>query len=142
MMKKKSVTLLMVLTIAISGVAGFSGIYLMCIFIIILSFSFEGGNSLASNSGFELDTEQLNAYLDGYFVSLNIAEVLSEDIYLLNSTNNLSKFQQLTIPKIAKFASNNIVEIYTESAVSSGRMKQFVTDGTGAPLLFQQTDIS
>jgi len=43
--------------------------------------------------------------------------------------------QQLSIPEIAALASNSVVEIYTESVASSGRMRQFVTEGAGSGVI-------
>ena len=112
MMKKSTVALLMVLTITLSGAAGFGGRYLAELF--------------TNTSPVSLEDDQAPA-------SLNIADGSAE--YQLNNVSNQLPSQQLTISEIAAFASNSVVEIYTESVVSSGRMRQFVTEGAGSGII-------
>ena len=53
----------------------------------------------------------------------------------LSGTANAKANEPLSIPEIASLASGSIVEIYTESVVSSRRMGQFVTEGAGSGVI-------
>ena len=59
------------------------------------------------------------------------------DFSLLSMYNapDANTSQPLSIPEIAALASGSVVEIYTESVISSGRMGQFVTEGAGSGVI-------
>jgi len=112
--KKQNVALLMAITVAFSGAAGFGGTYLANNLADAPPASYEVISSPNQDTAFDWDAEQLDAYLGDYLASWGEA---------------------LSIPEIAARASNSVVEIYTETVVSSGRMGQFVTEGAGSGVI-------
>jgi len=104
-MKRQFAALLLVITVLLSGVAGFGGVYL--------------ANNFASSP--------VNTY---EYSSVSEVETL-----LTSTVGSASESMELTIPEIAALAANSIVEIYTEAVVNSGRMGQFVTEGAGSGVI-------
>ena len=142
-MKKQTIALLIAFTIIFSGVAGFGGTYLAnTLTNVQAGATFEDMAEYqeltlppGEDDVSEWDTELLNAYLDEYIGSLEIADILEIDTSLLNSSGTASTSQSLSIPEIAALTSNSIVEIYTETVSNSGRMGQFVTEGAGSGVI-------
>jgi len=138
-MNRKSVAILIVITIVLSGAAGFGGTFLANNTAIIPSASYGAQSSAETDrapvANYELDAEQLNAYLDEYIATHDMTGGSSNDVSHLITTENKPASHELTIPEIAALASNSVVEIYTESVVSSGRMGQFVTEGAGSGVI-------
>ena len=140
-MKKSIVALLMVITIVLSGAAGFGGAY--------LSGFLSGGpptyqdnyeTSPASGSiGASGDNERPAGNQDTPPVTADV------DIGANESSGSGSSWfssaimktapKQLTVSEIAAATSGTVVEIYTESVVNSGRMRQFVTEGAGSGVI-------
>lgn len=138
-MKKQFAALFMVVTILLSGIAGFVGTYI--------------ANNLAGlsakipsayqgvNSG--RDAEQLNEYESAYITDYFVGDVVSADdpndmssgVLLLSNSNTVAG--ALSIPEIASLTSNCVVEIYTETVTSGGRMRQFVAEGAGSGVIIR-----
>lgn len=135
-MKKRFVVLLIIITVLIAGAAGFGGAYLA---------NNISNASLAENANLPAYSSRTDQYLDAgkseanrngdSSASANTADSSPGFVPLISSPSNKQKSQQLTIPEIAAFASNSVVEIYTESVTSSGRMGQFVTEGAGSGVI-------
>jgi len=142
--RKSTVAMLVIMTILLSGAAGFSGIYIAGIVTRVTSAlpvtsapseTNEEIYSSALTNDFNFDSGQLGGYIDDYFTSLDKESVSSIESSLLNKNTGATTGKQLTIPEIAALNSKSVVEIYTESVVSSGRMRQFVTEGAGSGVI-------
>jgi len=139
-MKKSFLAIVVVLTVMLSGIAGFVGAYL--------------GNNINDtapeivqpkpltkndpDASPEWDYEQLNAYLDEFITSkLPVDDTENSDA----STDTMAfrpPSQQMTVQEIAALNSDAIVEIYTESVVNNGRMGQFVNEGAGSGVIMSE----
>ncbi|MCL2708077.1 MAG: trypsin-like peptidase domain-containing protein [Defluviitaleaceae bacterium] len=133
-MGKKGAALLVVVAALLSGAAGFGGTYAANAF-------FGGAKAATDGTGFyapanegEIDYDSLNAYLSEYLSSTTSGGNPSGDITLIGAGGALPA-RELSIAEIAALASDSVVEIYTESVVSSGRMRQFVTEGAGSGVI-------
>ena len=134
-MKKQFIALLIAATVIISGAAGFGGVFLAKYL-----FSATGVFSPAAlNAGGEqqyMPTDLFSAeYPDEKDNSQNSSDAGAFDSSSLVSINDRAPEEVLSIPEIAAFAADSVVEIYTETVVSSGRMGQFVTEGAGSGVI-------
>ena len=134
-MKKRTVALLVVLTIVLSGAAGFGGAYLVNILDASPQAYQENVSSTKQIDIYDFDKGQLNAFLDNYFTSTKRSDMPPNGVMTLNNTNDEKNTKQLTVPEIAAITANSVVEIYTELVVGSGRMRQFVTEGAGSGVI-------
>ena len=131
--------MLIALTIVVAGTAGFGGVYLGNVFSGMLASYYEnpqaeadsngpgpGGSSQAADSGAETD---LPAGTD----------VPPDEIAKLYAVSDMNKTAELTIPEIAARNASSVVEIYTESVVSGGRMGQYIAEGAGSGVIITDT---
>ena len=109
-MKKTTATLLIAITVVLSGVAGYGGSYLA---------NYEEKSPPTLSIG-QPNDEHLS---------------VTSDVLLLNDISDMLMAEPFTIPEIAAFTSSNVVEIYTETTINSGRMRQFVTEGAGSGVI-------
>jgi len=134
-MKKSTVALLIVMTIILSGAAGFGGAYLSGAFTALPAVPHEVASSPGPTGAHGFDVGQIYAYIDDYLSSSNEGEASPNDVSFLSNVNETATRKQLTIPEIAALASKSVVEIYTESAANSGRLRQFITEGAGSGVI-------
>lgn len=146
-MKKRTVAILIVMTIVFSGAAGLGGTYLAGIFTETLrahtaslvpsasSASYGERYSPAPTDASAFDSEKLKEYIDEYLAQLEKEDVSNIEPSLLSIVSDTTTGKGLTIPEIAALASKSVVEIYTESVSNSGRMRQFVTEGAGSGVI-------
>ena len=150
-MKKSIVAILIVITIVLSGVAGFGGRYFADI---IADSPLAQNEEIASPAPednsiptptFDISAEQINKYIEEYLASKTKEnepdgeaahnEAILGKPTLLSNVNELASRKQLTIPEIAAVASSSVVEIYTESVANGGRMGQYITGGAGSGVI-------
>jgi serine protease Do len=129
----------MVFTIALSGIAGLVGGYIASAQnqahpIPRFEEALHDGADTQEMSGW--NDEQLLVFLDEYLASIDSNEDDSSD-YLdsIESISEVTIKSQMTTPEIAAFASASVVEIYTETVVNSGRMRQFISEGAGSGVI-------
>jgi len=134
-MKKRTVVLVVLLTIVLSGAAGFGGTYLANTFTDLTSATYSDQFSYNFPSAADYESERYDAYFDDYSASLSVNAGSMSSISLLNGTNDSLLSQQLTIPEIAALTSSSIVEIYTETVTNGGRMGQFISEGAGSGVI-------
>ena len=134
-MKKQFIALTVAATIILSGAAGFGGVFLA-------KFLFSATGVLGPAMPTVSEEQQymptdlfLTEYSDENDNSLNDSGATVFDSSSLISTNEKAPEEVLTIPEIAAFAADSVVEIYTETVVSSGRMGQFVNEGAGSGVI-------
>ena len=123
-MKKRTIALLIVATVLLSGAAGYGGTYLANELIPIVSAQNREASALSMEKSAAKDASQQSG-----------EETQVSDLSLISITNDQRDSQQLSIPEIAALASSSVVEIYTESVTNSGRMGQFVTEGAGSGVI-------
>jgi len=133
-MKKQFTVIIIAITIILAGAAGFGGAYLANSIV----------NITPPASVYTLLPDEETALARGIgqedaSIEDNLSYVTpSEDgagFAFLAKESAKPSSEQLTIPEIAAFASDSIVEIYTESVINSGRMGQFVTEGAGSGII-------
>jgi len=162
-MLKRVIIPLMILTVVLSGAAGFGGTYLAKTLINEPSVTQEDTASNQRRSDPALDADYLNAYIDGYLATVNTPDdssawnseqigeyidsyLASQDsptddsgyITLFSNSGDTQSSRELSIPEIAGLASSSVVEIYTETVVNSGRMGQFVNEGAGSGVIISK----
>jgi len=134
-MKKRTVAMLIAMTVILSGAAGFGGTYISGMVTDPPPAQVEAISQPVQNDAPSLDAEQIVAYIDGYLASLNTKDDSAGGVSLLSNVNEKTERKQLTIPEIAALNADSVVEIYTESVANSGRMGQFVTEGAGSGVI-------
>jgi len=151
-MKKRTFAMLLVMTIVLSGAAGFAGTYFAGIVTTVppvppassaqsgpaFPVSYEEAYSPALTDAIEFDSDQLGEYISNYLASLDKEDITNIEPSILNIVSETAVGKQLTIPEIAALASKSVVEIYTESVINSGRMRQFVTEGAGSGVIISE----
>jgi len=133
-MKTRYLSLLVALTIILSGAAGFGGAYLNGI-INTPPQQYQEMQPNETISALPPANEQASAPPDFNFASTEEQGDKAAELTFLNADSNKVALQELTIPQIAAAAAKTVVEIYTESVANSGRMRQFVTEGAGSGVI-------
>ena len=135
-MKKRSVALLIIVVVLLSGAAGFGGTYLANSLAVNPIVGYEDISPVSQASAFEIDDDWFAAYLEAYLSAYDTSPenpALTEyGQSLLSSAANASVSAVLSIPEIASLTSNSVVEIYTETVTNGGRMGQFISEGAGS----------
>jgi len=127
--------MLLVMTVVLSGAAGFGGTYLAGIFAGPPPAYYDEAELSGQDGAFDYDAGEIRAYVDAYLDSVSKEGTSQAEVSFLGKLDEPATRKQLTIPEIAKFASASVVEIYTESVVNSGRMRQFITEGAGSGVI-------
>ena len=137
-MKNRLIGLLMALTVILSGAAGFGGARIAGLL---------PGGTQAAYEDYEYaqpsvppDAPVFDDVTPGDVPdasSASNANVNNMDIgdAWASAASKTTAPAELTVPEIAAKTANTVVEIYTESVVNSGRMRQFVTEGAGSGVL-------
>lgn len=119
-MKKKTIALLIAITVILSGAAGYGGHHIAGVT--------SAGNAGTPSFDLEIISDKSVGYIDEESLSM-------PDVSLLSGASDSFKPEQLTIPEIAALASSSVVEIYTEAVRSGGRMGQYVSEGAGSGVI-------
>jgi serine protease Do len=132
------VVVLIIFTFILSGVTGFVG----GLFANSQLYSQSDptvNNPLYESTNHEMlgwNEDQLQSFIVDFLASMGSETVeSSDDSYPIEYINDISIQEQLSIPEIAAFASASVVEIYTETVINSGRMRQFISEGAGSGVI-------
>lgn len=141
-MKPRVAVIIIILTVALSGIAGFSGAYLANSITENPAVAIEETSTQKKYGGSVISDEQLSAYLDevlsGYLESyspLNSPDAEAYDTSLMSTPAGKTMSDILTIPEIAALTSNSVVEVYTETVTGGGRMGQYISTGAGSGVI-------
>ena len=138
-MKKQFAALLVVVTVLLSGAAGFGGTYFANSLTTSPVAAYDDTASPSQISVFDMDEDQLNAYLAAYLSEYNTSSENSASskpsTALLSNTADPAMTGILSIPEIALYTANSVVEIYTETVTNGGRMGQFISEGAGSGVI-------
>ena len=135
-MKNRFIRLLMAVTIILSGAAGFGGAYLAGFLSNEPTASYENDNTPSGiNAAVDSGDNSTGRNSDVLSASAVDTDKTDGENSWLSSALKKATLDGLTIPEIAAITSNTVVEIYTESVVNSGRMRQFVTEGAGSGVI-------
>jgi len=135
-MKNRFIGLLMAVTIILSGAAGFGGAYLAWFLSNEPAASYGNDNAPSGiNAAVDSSDNSMGRNSDVLSASTADADKTDGENSWLSSALRKATLVGLTVPEIAAITSNTVVEIYTESVVNSGRMRQFVTEGAGSGVI-------
>ena len=136
-MRKSSIAVLLAVVILLSGVAGFGGAYVSnLLFAPVPVTGTDAGTAppdtpYANRPASDAPSGTDDAATDGDTVA-EPSDTLNDDIKWLAASGDGAQGKELAIPEIAALASGSVVEIYTESVTSGGRLGQYVSEGAGS----------
>jgi len=133
-MRKGVVAFFLVITIVLSGVAGYCGSYLGNFYSNAELDARAQAALTTSEAIADREPENLDVQKDN---STTSKKSESDHIGFLpfSKTADSADDRELSVPEIAAIASSSVVEIYTERVVNSGRMGQLVTEGAGSGVI-------
>lgn len=129
---KGTAALLMIGTISLSGVAGFTGSYVANNFKDSTVVSSETVSTSSSKASVATEVEEASESTESSLPSVT-TQTAQEQITLA-ATSRVSG-TPLSISDIAKLTVNSIVEITTETVTTSSRMRQYVSEGAGSGVI-------
>ena len=134
-MKKRFIALIIAAAIVAGAAAGFGGVYFGGILADKLVSSYSNPQA-DENDGSPGNIENRPGIDNSGAADIPVASDLpGDDVSKLNVVTDANKNGELTIPEIAALTASSVVEIYTESVVSGGRMGQFITEGAGSGVI-------
>jgi len=140
-MKKRIILILIAGTVILSGAAGFGGAYLAGFLSggpaapAVVYENYEHSQQTGPSGGPAIGDDAQDAGPDVFSASNANVENTDSGNPWISSAVKKNEPAELSVPEIAAKVSNTVVEIYTESVVSGGRMRQFVTEGAGSGVL-------
>jgi len=138
-MKKRTIALIIAVTVVATGAAGFGGVYLGNEFAGMLASYYQ--NQLPAEDNYQQGADAgvvaaAPADDPGSEPEEQAAtDIPSDEIAKLYIVNEPGKAVELTIPEIAAQNASSVVEIYTESVVNGGRMGQYISEGAGSGVI-------
>lgn len=126
--RKRFIAFIMILTIILSGAAGFGGTY-------IASMLTAPINSDVDINNQNTETKIGDLHHDDYIGEIVNPANEEPEIKQLNMNIVPAKRKVMTTPEIAEFASKSVVEIYTETVSGNSRLGQFISEGAGSGVI-------